>query len=218
MLNLSFLSCVRHLNFKRWIETINSTKKIGNTFSFFLSLLEINKCWRICRCNLCAPWFSIAEHWFDSLLYAALFPFRHRNFFGFVCFFSVRYEAGTEFSMECLIQLRWTSLVIHLFHSVFLSIGDFSVQTRERICLVVLCLFIYFFYFVVHIVLISQPHIYDESNMHTGPSTSHIYRHQHSLLLSNICIHTSIPINLIRKKNMFNAVFSIHAARQYDRK
>lgn len=96
-----------------------------------------------------------------------------------LCVFFVRYEAGTEFSMECLIQLRWTSLVIHLFHSVFLSIGLQCTNTRTHLP----CgsLFIYLFFFSWCTSFSYHNHIFTTKVIFIQAHQQHIYAHMNTL-------------------------------------
>lgn len=146
MFNLSFLFCVRHLNFKRWIETINSTKKIGNTFSFFLSLLETNKCWRICWCNLCAP---LIQHrrtmiWFFAL--CRLVSISSSEFFWF-CVFFFREIWSRYWIFYGMFNPTEVDVISHSFISLGISIDWTSVYKHANASALWFFVYLFIFFF-----------------------------------------------------------------------
>lgn len=124
------------------------------------------------------PWFSIAEQWFNSLLYAVLFPFRHRNFFGFVCFFREIWSRYWIF--YGMFNPTEVDVISHSFISLGISIDWTSVYKHANAS--ALWFFVYLFIYFSWCTSFSyHNHIFTTKVIFTQAHQQHIYAHTNTL-------------------------------------
>lgn len=177
MFNLSFLSCVRHLNFKRWIETINSTTKklVTHFHSFSLFLKHINE--ESVDVIYVLPWFSIADLILCSM--PSCFHFVIGIFLVLCVFFREIWSRYWIF--YGMFNPTKVDVISHSFISLGISIDWTSVYKHANASALWFFVYLFIYFFSWCTSFSYHNHIFTTKVICTQAHQQHIYAHTNTL-------------------------------------